>query len=130
MSNATHTPGPWHVDTRLTGHRYNGHPVRYFSVAHTTQTRDCFIATEVAPTTLIFPAEGCDRTEPNHEGEANARLIAAAPELLAALEEQLENTKGDLEAHLEAGEAEKDCAFMVARIEAMSAVIARAKGQA
>jgi hypothetical protein len=68
--------------------------------------------------------------ESEAESAANARLIAAAPDLLAALEEQLENTKGDLAAHLENGETEKDCTFLAERIAAMSAAISRAKGQA
>jgi len=61
---------------------------------------------------------------------ANARLIAAAPDILAALEEQLQNTEGDLSAHFENGESEADCAFLSARIAAMSAAIARAKVEA
>jgi hypothetical protein len=51
-----------------------------------------------------------------------------AKDILAALEDQLENTRGDLAAHLENGETESDCAFLVERIASMSAAIARAKG--
>ncbi len=80
---AEHTPGPWTVDTRLTGHRYNGEPVTYYSIAHTSLTRDCYIATEIAPVTLIT---GSGEVH-NEEGAANARLIASAPALLAALQE-------------------------------------------
>ena len=111
---ATHTPGPWRVHTRLTGRRYNGHPVHYFSVEHTTETRDCFIATEIAPTALILPGEGGERFEPNDEGQANARLIAAAPDLLEAL----------VKIHANAAESPEWSRNVTAPL------IARAKGQA
>ena len=80
-STQTHTPGPWHVEIRSSGHRYNGEPVQYFSVAHTSATRDGYVALDVAPVSLITSIGDV----PNAEGEANARLIAAAPDLISAL---------------------------------------------
>ena len=56
--------------------------------------------------------------------------LADKADLWAALEDQLENTRGDLAAHLENGETERDCAFLSERIAAMSAAITRTKRQA
>ena len=75
-----HTPGPWAVDTRLTGHRYDGAPVAYYSIRHTSEFRDCYVATEIAATTLIT---SCGE-KPNAEGQANAQLISAVPDLYEA----------------------------------------------
>lgn len=69
MSTTTHTPGPWKID-----------PV---FIAQTMTTSLHFGE-------YRFPyqrtAEGLSRTYPREEAEANARLIAAAPDLLRALE--------------------------------------------
>lgn len=55
---AKHTPGPWTADEWATGYTVSS-DLEHYSVCH---------------------LEGCNNAE------ANARLIAAAPELLAALE--------------------------------------------
>ena len=75
MSNK-HTPAPWYV------YQNNRHGVQYFAIGYTTTTRDCSIADAIAPVNLINLQNVKSR---NTEGEANARLIAAAPEMLAAL---------------------------------------------
>ena len=70
MTNTTHTPGPWTFD----GYRH----INYASYSIKSHDRKgiCAIASSIK--------------RPGEESEANARLIAAAPELLAALEAMLE----------------------------------------
>ena len=64
MSAAAHTPGPWHTPARKHGTRY-------------VEARiGCGLLQEVA---------ACGPTEVPEQQEANARLIAAAPDMLAAL---------------------------------------------
>jgi len=61
METATHTPGPWYWDKVSTGHCRH----------------------------VIVDSEGFTIANPSPMGEADARLIAAAPELLAALQRLL-----------------------------------------
>ncbi len=67
-----HAPGPWFVVERC------AMPLAY-SVVHQVQTKGNFLATHYI----------CHVTEMAKHAEANARLIAAAPDLLAALERLL-----------------------------------------
>ncbi len=70
-----HTPGPWLVEhDDRPGMEWNIHIV----VTNTPHTRICFMAHR--------------STEDNSECEANAHLIAAAPELAEALEQLYQNT--------------------------------------
>lgn len=63
--NAQHTPGPWFTEATSTiGHHY------------------------------IVDSEGFTIATPSPMGQANARLIAAAPELLSALRQLMEYTGG------------------------------------
>lgn len=75
----TQTPGPW------IAHKY---PTKrgYGFVIQSEEHRGISIAS-------LSPGISTDRIEPI--AEANARLIAAAPDLLAALEELLESQRGD-----------------------------------
>ncbi len=57
-----HTPGPWHI-------------------GHARAHGECFITSATGKLTIANSVWGAD----NAEAEANARLIAAAPELLEAL---------------------------------------------
>lgn len=66
MKNA-HTPGPWRVNKKVNT-----------SVEQATAPQGMV---------LICQCEDPDGARTNKEDEANARLIAAAPELLAAVEE-------------------------------------------
>ena len=66
--NSKHTAGPWLCDrVSKKGHR------QYISAAGWGELAE-----------VVVRMQGSERNSP--EGEANARLIAAAPELLAALE--------------------------------------------
>ncbi len=67
-----HTPGPWKARDCFT----NGQPVEY-----AIETRDAWLAS----VHITGPKNGFDC----EEAEANARLIAAAPELLEALKKVL-----------------------------------------
>lgn len=65
----THTPGPWHIES--------WHYKQPERTVLTVQTH----ADAVAQACDLWPPDECAR-----EAEANARLIAAAPDLLAALD--------------------------------------------
>lgn len=97
-----HTPGPWRVSEPL-GQR--GAEVRHVSNLHT-------------PVCMVN--SGC-----RPEGEANARLIAAAPDLLAALEDMREQ----LRAHVRL-DVKKHYRLMVADAAAGSAILKARKGAA
>ena len=78
-----HTPGPWHYDIVTIGHPDNRiNPC--ISSGHSDPSRASFIAriawegSTVPGMTSLAPATF-------EEAQANARLIAAAPDLLAAL---------------------------------------------
>lgn len=70
MRNNNHTPGPWHINT------IEANP-------HTVHSDRGLVATCMLPPPF-GPETWSGHTV--YETEANARLIAAAPELLAALE--------------------------------------------
>jgi len=71
MSNAKHTPGPWHIATGNSHRDFNRWSVR--AAKHPCGNGGVFPIANVNYTTLEI-------------GQANARLIAAAPELLGALQ--------------------------------------------
>lgn len=80
MSEAKHTPGPWHVGSRggynaLTIYAYNG----------ASQHEDQGIC-DVFGIPLRWMLEQVENDKASQIGLANAKLIAAAPELLAACE--------------------------------------------
>ena len=102
-----HTPGPWHSE---------GYP-RY--VGPTVVSPDgpvCAISTGPL-----------DRTLPRMPAAANARLIASAPDLLAALEAAAELAEGTVkllrQLDMESGRIAAECVLRSAR-----AAIARATG--
>lgn len=64
-----HTPGPWHVIERANG--------QAFSIGCQVQTKGNFVTTH-------YIANITDRATP--QAEADAHLIAAAPQMLEALE--------------------------------------------
>jgi hypothetical protein len=62
--------------------------------------------------------------------EANARLIAAAPELLAALEAVIDDLEDGIEMAEDEGATEEGLAGARARLRIARMVIAKAKGEA
>ena len=105
MTNAKHTPGPWAVDEN----------------DHQWITADCdgLIVAEI-------PYGEGEETDRHHEiNDANARLIAAAPELLEALRDMVrinQNKEGYFRGH---SHAESGSVYEQAR-----AAIAKAEGAA
>ena len=121
--NATHTPGPWHVnalDYQETGTPPTG---RYLQIVGDASV------THAAKYAIVSPGGYvCTVDRSSTSAQCDARLIAAAPELLAALEELLAESlsmNADLrrigKGRPEDG-AHPDCA-----IEQVRAAIARAK---
>lgn len=93
MSDAKHTPGPWGVD-----------PKRSFRVLDVSDNTICSTGS-------------CDHIR--DQWEANAHLIAAAPDLLSACEEAFDAMHDDGHERMGMGRA----------IEACRAAIAKAKGE-
>ncbi len=69
----THTRGPWHTAKRSNG----------IAIEHREEKSYGWLQHEVA---LVYPLAEPEKAT----GAANARLIAAAPDLLAALEDAVE----------------------------------------
>jgi len=76
MSNPKHTPGPWEYDSELCA----VFPPKAISGVSIAQI-------------VVTTGEGLETDATRKAGEANARLIAAAPELLQALEHALADLK-------------------------------------
>lgn len=68
MTSSKHTPGPWKITYQ--GYRHNG------DYSHQIGTEDLTVAYTWCP---------CDHSPPPRAMEANAHLIAAAPDMKAAL---------------------------------------------
>ena len=71
MAESQHTPGPWDAKDNRAANAVDREPVWIVVDANGHVTADC---------------DGLELADPNH-AEANARLIAAAPDLLAVCEE-------------------------------------------
>lgn len=100
-----HTPGPWVVDE---SHHYG-------SINNAVLTRH-----------IAMVSQYCSVTGDQEENAANARLIAAAPELLEALEAS--NTLLRIKRH--ACENPEVCRVPDVHVERNSAAIAKARGAA
>jgi len=99
-----HTPGPWEVD------REQGGGGRFVRDRHRTLIADAF-----------------HKTVPIDERAANARLIAAAPELLAALKAYVEWFGG---AHVHGCPADDTCDCPGAAVNALvNNALAKAEGR-
>ena len=81
MSEAKHTPGPWKVEY---GHRSN-YPHQIVS----TTIKDRMGRSQIITTWGAIAIKSSD------EGQANARLIASAPDLMDAIEQALDDMRGD-----------------------------------
>ena len=99
-----HTPGPWTIDSE--GNLYGN-------------------------IGIIRPYIGnlCDDYN-DEQSKANARLIAAAPELLAALKCALADLEGSLQAHEQMDRLAHDWDAHKQSIDEASAAIAKAEGRA
>lgn len=106
MSKAQHTPGPWIIE--------------YTAASLSTLKRD-FIITHSdenlrSHICRIFDASLC----PEHgESQANARLIAAAPELLEALEKARDELRG----------LPHSLGYEFTHLQEINSAIAKAKGE-
>jgi hypothetical protein len=115
MTKAKHTPGPWEY-----------RPTKYHDWG--TVCVDGFVLCQAREPKTVMDAEFLNEHRRNGTDpwEANARLIAAAPDLLEALEAMLSHTNGWDEAQLRKRWGEQ----VVAEILAARAAIAKAKGEA
>jgi len=103
----THTPAPWHVKS-----------CSFYGYLYTVQYKD-----EVEGYSHVI-ADICNR-EP---ALANAHLIAAAPDLLSALQDAIGALEQDLDAGKDGGDADWE-GLAYQRLEAAHAAIAKARGE-
>lgn len=108
MSKPKHTPGPW--ETRV---GFDDETVEVF--APNPEIKPPFKPTELAVVRLPY---GDDFDEDERERDANARLIAAAPQMLEALEKLLK--LGDFPYHGD----EDGCVICEVVTEARAAIAA------
>jgi len=110
MSETKHTPGPWHV-------RFGGR-----------QEDDGWCVASQSSSDPIVVAESWPRVmPPRSQLIANARLIAAAPELLAALKDTLCLAEAYFDTLPDDGEAQDH--YMASVIEPARNAIAKAEGR-
>ena len=129
---AGHTPGPWRFEPSHTNIEYIKVVEKREPEPHEGYMRDNdggWIVTGIAKVLCKSPGKKYDRRD--DEGQANAALIAAAPELLAALE----MAQKELEAIYNVGrsviDARPECDWdrLVKADDTALAAIAKAKGE-
>ena len=104
-----HTPGPWHISTKTCG---DG------TVYHDINAEDTY---DLCTCHELFDKHGDALID---ESNSNAHLIAAAPDLLAALEELMDQANYDAEDYAQNGNED-----IWACINGASEAIAKAKGE-
>jgi hypothetical protein len=80
----THTPGPWTWEGAMNSDTIHIGPQQFFEFQGTKTPVPMQNGQQVATVRAMPPYPHCD-DEQNRQAIANARLIAAAPDLLAAL---------------------------------------------
>lgn len=118
MSTAKHTPGPWFV--------YPHHLDRFTIGDYNGGSGPCRVVADCAPRACITGAG--DLTKGEAESEANARLIAAAPEMLEILREVDEKNDDALQAMGAYGVTPP--AWFVEQCEKIKAAITKSTGSA
>lgn len=119
---SAHTPGPWEV--------WVGHAEVYAGPAKENTERSIRGHRRVVAEASEHDDDESDGDGVDYEREANARLISAAPDLLAALEEQVAEFDKRLREYVEnddPGIAEIAMAHHGARMDRARAAIAKAK---
>lgn len=112
-----HTPGPWHLFNLNVMANLSREEVRRLFDNNSEHLDHNSIVADVTERKKPLKIAGCDwRGDAKTEALANARLIAAAPELLEALERLLSCTRDD------------DDSLAAAQDQAMDA-IAKARGE-
>jgi type II secretory pathway component GspD/PulD (secretin) len=123
MADATHTQGPWRVKFQA-------------SKPHTTHYTDRYWYEQWAirgpnkshsPVAMVA-VEGLGSGPSKAVRKANAILIAAAPDLLAALEAVIEDLEGNIDGALDGGASQDWLEGANNRLDAAKAAIAKAKG--
>ena len=92
-----HTPGPWHCKTMEP--KYGGWSVGKTRHIEAGKSCDALTGRDMpahdSDSRIARVLDGCAGANSHAEAEANARLIAAAPDLLAALKDQVTWTMRD-----------------------------------
>jgi hypothetical protein len=123
MADATHTQGPWKVKFRESKGETRGYTDRYWHDQWVIKGPD----NKHSPVALVR-VEGLGLGPSKAVRKANAILIAAAPDLLAALEAVIEDLEGNIDAALDGGASRDWLEGANNRLNAARAAIAKAKG--